>query len=106
MKNEKRLRVFKFTETGGAMYWAIAFDLQQAFDLVSNASNLELGDFIEATYLNEKELKESYLIDTNEYYDDDDLDEELFWNGYKIICTFYDRLKDETSPEFLTCSEF
>jgi len=102
------MKVFEFRWPGGEKDWVLAEDKNEAKGFYLRHTGCgDLGGCV-IRALSEKELKDHYILDVDvtEDYEDPEINEDDYCNGYKIIETFADYAARETATDMIATTKF
>jgi hypothetical protein len=100
------MKIFEF-QTGNVTDWVCSDDLEDAKLIMEKEYGVEVDSFTKIVELKDN-LKDFFVVDTNEYYDDEEIEEEdqdKYYFGYKKICSFQDVL-DEGERGYFASTEW
>ena len=105
------MKIYEF-DYGVAKDWVVAPDKEDAIKELLSFTGGDEGDWDKITVVSEKDLDNSYMLDVEEYFDDEDIpeeDEHLYSCGYKIIKSFKqarDEAIESGISEYLASTEW
>ena len=102
------LKIFELTYGGGDRDWVAAFTVEEAKEIHESYTGWSSDDYDDSEWneMPEEKWEAACILDTDTYYDDDDLPEDQFMGGYKIIETFAEYMDGREKADFIASTNF